>query len=199
MASPDNRAKFFAMQAGVLSAKSKKFADKCAGSSLFYLTVNRKCARRMKHMMRAMKFMSKAQDSDLVKSLSTEEKAHEKKLFQDSLKNMADAIGDDGAYVLMLQQKMQVNKVGLKKDAKGSVSNAIRILSMLLKGTPEEKQTARQEILHMPDEDDTLSTEEEAQLDESAAKLAESLRTEESGTMALIDNVDVVVPDNDTD
>merc|ERR1719401_179172 len=148
-------------------------------------------------MMRAMKFINKAQDDQLVQSLSEEEKATERQLVHESLSNMADAIGDDGTYVLMLQRKLQTNKAALKRDPKNTISAAIQTLKQLLQGTPEEREAARQEIASMPDEAEPLSTEEEAELDAENANLAESLRSEEDGTMNLMDNVDVLAPDSE--
>lgn len=198
MLKPATRAKFFKMASGVLSAKSRKFSEKCKGSSLFYMTANRKCARRAKQMMRAMKVMSKAQTVEMVASLSEEEKALEKAMFEESLNNLADATGEDGPMVLELQQKLKANVAGVKRDPKGSVNSVIAILQKLLKGTDAEKEEARAEIRAMkgPGEVEQLGAEEAAELDRKNAELASQLDHETSVT-ELVDNVDTVAPDND--
>merc|ERR1719379_2138534 len=179
--------------------KCKKFAEKCGGSSLAYLTMNWKCTRRVKHMMRAMKLMTKAQDDELMKTVPPEQRAKEQDLLQGSLQNMAAAMGEDGAFVIMLQEKLKADPAGIKRDPTGKITHAIDLLTKLLKGSEDEKRLARAEIMSMPDHGEPLSSEEEADLKANNTKLAEQLRSQEGDPRHFLDSLDYIAPDNGTE
>mmetsp|Transcript_50318 Transcript_50318/g.79872 ORF Transcript_50318/g.79872 Transcript_50318/m.79872 type:complete len:414 (-) Transcript_50318:76-1317(-) len=187
----NNRAHYFQLQAELLAAKSAKFAEKCSDAS----ALNLKCSRRAKHVYRAMKFLGKAQDSSLIESLTPEEKAKDKALFEESLNHMAGMAGPDGELVQELTRKMKLRTTFVKEDPLKAVKEVVNILTCLLKGSNEEKERARKAIREMEevDEDDVLNEPMKGEdLRDYVSKL-------EKGAPDVIESMDMAALDLDSD
>ena len=61
-----------------------------------------------------MNFEAKAQDSDFIKEMTSEQIEEQKALFDQSLKNMN--VGKDAQYVTMLKEKLQANREAIKRN-----------------------------------------------------------------------------------
>merc|ERR1712019_330558 len=66
--------------------------------------------------------------------------------FQESLDHMTSFAGPDAAFVQMLKQKMITNERAIKRNPLKYVQEAVKLLTMLLRGSAEEKETARKAI-----------------------------------------------------
>lgn len=178
-----DRSTYFDLQAKLLAAKAKSFAQKCSNASSF----NLKCQRRGKHMYRAMSFMAKAQDSKFTADLSEEQRLADKQLFEDSLSEMKVFAGQDADYVMKLKDKLQRRG---RADFL-MVEETVGILTMLLQGDAEEKANARKTIDSMSDAPSPLTEEEvekqreiEGNLEAQEGKMNELLSKE----LSLLDS-----------
>jgi len=151
-----NLPKYFPLQAQVLQVTTMKFSKKCQSRLRW---VNPRCLRLAKQVFRAMKFEAKAQDSDFIKEMTSEQIEEQKALFDQSLENMN--VGKDAQHVTMLKEKLQANREAIKRNPIGRVKMAIGLLSMLLKGSPTERTLARKAIESMEEEvpDELIETE----------------------------------------
>jgi len=140
-------------------------------------------------MMRAMEFMGKAQDASLALSLSEEQKAKERQIFDKSLMHLTNALGEDGPLIQELTSKMKINKAAFRADPQGSMSTIMSLVSKLMRGSEAEKEEARREIREMPEAAPTLSEEEKQMQDSYLEELAESLQNESAGAQRRLDEV----------
>jgi len=159
-----DRNNYFQLQAKVLSEKAKKFSENCADASF----ANLKCIRRAKHMYRAMTFLSKAQDSKFVASMSQEQKTSEAAVFEEALGHMKVIVGPDAEYVMMLKDKMKA-----RGGSVHGIHEVIQLLTNLLKGDAKQKESARAKIISMDSEKKELTPEEEAKQQEFMKNLEE--------------------------
>jgi len=60
-------------------------------------------------------------------------------LFQESLEHMTSFAGPDAAFVQMLKQKMWANREAVKQNPLKSVQEVVKLLTMLLRGSAQEK------------------------------------------------------------
>lgn len=179
---------------GVLHAKSVKYASKCDESSFSFL--NLYCTRRRQQMMRAMKFISKAQANPaLIDAMSDEEKAEQQQQFEASLENVAGTMGENGNLILSYAGKLK-DDPGFKKDPIRGVQSLMQLIMKLEQGSSEEKQAAREEIERF-EASPPLSESEEQKASESNARLASSFSKDETdAAIELLDEYDNLVPDN---
>lgn len=171
------RNKYFELQARLLNAKAKKFAANCKDASV----LNLKCTRRAKHMMRALTFMSKAQDSKFVSELSEHQKAADEALFEDALENMKVFAGEEAEHVMMLKDKMKARNKG---DLEG-VKEIVSLLTKLLQSTDSaERAEARAAIEQMSQEPEEVTAEQAAKQKE----IMDNLEAHESEVRELLEN-----------
>jgi len=174
----NGRSKYFQLQARLLNEKAKKFAANCDDASM----LNLKCVRRAKHMFRALTFMSKAQDSKFVKSLSEEQKASDKALFEDALDNMKVFAGEEAEYVMMLKDKMKARNKGSLEN----VQEIVTLLTKLLRPTDaSERDEARAAIKEMSQEPEEVTAEDEARQKE----IEDNLEARDSEVQELLEKV----------
>jgi len=141
MLQPEHRSNFIEMQAGLLESKAKKYSEKECGSAS---SARWKCNRRSMQMLRALKFLSKAQIGG-----SAGQTQEQKEMINAAMKELAKAHGGDGEMILMLRRKMSGG--ASPKNPVEFVMHAISLITGLVKGTPEEKELARESIRNMPD------------------------------------------------
>ncbi|CAK9076559.1 unnamed protein product [Durusdinium trenchii] len=126
------------MFAGILKAKSEKYAKKCQGR---FSGWNLKCKRRLQHMVNAVRFMALAKDE-----LNEKPQAEEQKALQDSftssLSNMAETFGEDGALVGKLKDKI-LDSDALKENPEGTVKKMVDLITKLTQGSKAEHDEAK--------------------------------------------------------
>jgi len=167
-----------------------KYADNCKGATIF----NRYCARRQQQMVRAMKFIAKAEvHPDVVKGLSPADREEQKALFDASLNNVAGTMGDDGPLVLAFAEKMKLDPA-TKTDPQAAVQKIMQLLSQLSFGSEDAKNQAREDI-SMFEASAELSPEEAQEVDQKNAMLATQLRSETEAVSQVLDDVDGMSPD----
>jgi len=189
-----NGAENFKTAAGVLSAKSKKYSDHCKGATIF----NRHCARRQQQMMRAMKFIAKAQASkETMDALPHADKVQQAESFKTSLENIAGTMGENGAVVMELVGKVQAD-AGLKKDPKASVQYLIEMIAKLTLGSDDEQEKAREDIRNYQAAE-PLTEQETQEADETNTKLGAQLSSDTKDVSEVLDQVDFAAPDGQED
>lgn len=169
--------RFINMHTDVLGAKSAKFADKCPGTSWYDARGTARCTRRAMHIMRSMEFISKAQTASVMGNLSEAELAHHNEVHQQALSKISGVLGEDGALILELQQKMKANPALIRSDPQTALTELVSIVAMLVKGSDEEKEEARIAIRAMTasgPEDAEATAEDDAKTEELARKLEEN-------------------------
>jgi predicted RND superfamily exporter protein len=87
-------------------------------------------------------------------SLTEAQKQDDRALFQESLDHMTSFAGADAAFVQMLKQKMITNEEAVKRNPLKSVQEVVKLLTMLLRGSAEEKEAARKAIQNLSPEDE---------------------------------------------
>merc|ERR1719498_96347 len=127
---------------------------------------NLKCQRRIKHMYRSLNFISKAQDSLFMKSLSPEQQAEDKVAFDEALVHMRSFMGPDAEYIMMLKQKMIDRGTGTAD----SVKEIVTLLTMLLRGSPEDQAQIAAEVENHHEEMNELLDNELSVLDKESGE-----------------------------
>eukprot|EP00930_Biecheleria_cincta_P052524 TRINITY_DN3776_c0_g1_i1.p1 TRINITY_DN3776_c0_g1~~TRINITY_DN3776_c0_g1_i1.p1 ORF type:complete len:569 (-),score=122.68 TRINITY_DN3776_c0_g1_i1:171-1877(-) len=150
MLESERRSDFVTMQAGLLKSKAMKYRlGECSGSSL-----SPWCVRRLRTMMRAVKFIAKAQkdeDRGFAKQ-SDEQRAEQSALIDSALKGVAQSHGENGKIILELRRKLTANNgEQLKQNPRATTLRVVALLTSLLQGTPEEQAEAKDAITRMSD------------------------------------------------
>eukprot|EP00930_Biecheleria_cincta_P052525 TRINITY_DN3776_c0_g1_i2.p1 TRINITY_DN3776_c0_g1~~TRINITY_DN3776_c0_g1_i2.p1 ORF type:complete len:568 (-),score=126.14 TRINITY_DN3776_c0_g1_i2:325-2028(-) len=150
MLESERRSDFVTMQAGLLKSKAVKYRlGMCSESSL-----SAWCVRRLRTMMRAVKFIAKAQqDKDRgFANQSDEQQAEQSALIDSALKGVAQSHGENGKIILELRRKLTADKgEQLKQNPRATTLRVVALLTSLLQGTPEEQAEAKDAITHMSD------------------------------------------------
>jgi hypothetical protein len=120
------------------------------------------------HMMRAIEFIAKARDVNLMNSLTEEEQQQQAELHEHALRDIAGTLGDDGPLSLELQRKRRARPAQIRGHPDRELLQLVRLMRQLLRGTEEEQEAARAAIRDMPEEgeDDEVSPEAEARTNE---------------------------------
>merc|ERR1719424_1377468 len=184
----------FKTAAGVLAAKSKKYFDQCQGATMF----NRHCARRQQQMMRALKFIAKAEASkETMDALPHADKVQQSEVFKTSLENIAGTMGENGALVLELVSKVQAD-AGFKRDPKASVQQLVQQIAMLTLGSEAEQAGAREHIKNYQ-ASDSLTEQETQEADVTNTRLGAQLSSDTQDVSEVLDHVDFAAPDGKED
>mmetsp|Transcript_104454 Transcript_104454/g.248512 ORF Transcript_104454/g.248512 Transcript_104454/m.248512 type:complete len:579 (-) Transcript_104454:55-1791(-) len=144
MMQPERRDHFVELQAGLLWSKAVKFKqNKCGeGYSL-------KCARRSRHMLKALEFLSKATKD----GVSSEKKEREKQLIEHAMTEFEEAYGYQGLMVRELRRKLAAgNGTLVKKSPKAAVLRSLALVTALAQGNSEERAKASETIRSMPED-----------------------------------------------
>lgn len=193
-----DRAKYVDIQAGLLKAKGQKLRDDCTDSgwrlNIFGAANDAlKCQRRYTHVMRAITFITQAQDKEFLDSLDAEGREQQKQLFDESLASFADDrfLGPDAKYVLSLKQKLRTNpnfKETLRSDPKTGILEAVEVLSKLLRGSEADKAEAREKIDAMPSVAADVH-DDEGQTEDNAKQVANDLESMSHQVREMVEDV----------
>lgn len=185
----NNRKDMYLLQADLLSAKSSKFTKDCYATSWLNIKGTMRCKRRAQHMMRAMEFISKAQTSKFMKSLTTEEQFVGKSAMDVSLSNITAALGEDGEAILELRNKMKANPTLVRKSPKVALFQVVELTWKLLRGDDQQRKKARQDINTMTEEypDNTEAPPPTAEDEAEAEAMAKELEEDVEGARTVLD------------
>lgn len=103
-------------------------------------------------MMRAMEFIAKAQNTSVMDSLTEQEQEHRGEMHNQALNDIAGVLGEDGPVVLELQRKMRANPARIRGDPEGALLELMGLVTMLMRGTEQQREEARASIHAMSDE-----------------------------------------------
>lgn len=185
----NDRKEMYLLQADLLSAKSSKFTKDCYATSWLNIKGTMRCKRRAQHMMRAMEFISKAQTSKFMKTLTTEERSVGKSAMDVSLSNITAALGEDGEAILELRNKMKANPTLVRKSPKEALFQVVELTWKLLRGDDQQRQKARQDIKTMTEEypDNTEAPPPTAEDEAEAEAMAKELEEDVEGARTVLD------------
>lgn len=159
---------------------------------------NRHCARRQQQMMRALKFIAKAEASkETMDALPQADKVQQSELFKTSLENIAGTMGENGALVLELVSKVQAD-AGFKRDPKASVQQLVQQIAMLTLGSEAEQAGAREHIKNYQ-ASDSLTEQETQEADVTNTRLGAQLSSDTQDVSEVLDHVDFAAPDGKED
>ena len=166
----ENRAENVKMMAGVMEAKSAKFAAKCQG---YFSEMNPWCKRRVQQMFNVLRFLTVALEKDKSPEGSAEREVL-KEVFESSFSNMIKAFGDDGLLVQKLQ-KLALSSKTMNQYPEGTVKRIMDLTTKLTSKDKAEHDEAK-EMIERADAFEGISDE-----DSDESEKLESTDAEEEG------------------
>eukprot|EP00931_Biecheleriopsis_adriatica_P023249 TRINITY_DN14723_c0_g1_i4.p1 TRINITY_DN14723_c0_g1~~TRINITY_DN14723_c0_g1_i4.p1 ORF type:complete len:587 (-),score=132.52 TRINITY_DN14723_c0_g1_i4:51-1811(-) len=162
---------FIQLQADLLRAKAKKYREEQCKDRFFDL----KCMRRLKHMLRALQFISQA-SKDMPEDLQSTARLS----VNDALNEFSATLGRDGELGRRLAVKLSDAQPDLKDPRQ--LVRVLGLIISLLKGTEDEKNAARQAIEETEASPDaTIHLPEDLERAVAAGELAAARDVEEDG------------------